>query len=422
MVAENERLSEESRENYERYRQIFNIAPAGIYEVDFQTGKFINVNDAISDYSGYTKAELLSMNAIDVLTEESQKLLIERTGKMLSGERVPNSVDYEIIRKDGRLAWLNVTNRFIYQGDKIVGSTVVARDVTEKKRLESELQRSEEHLRSLMENASNFAVYRLARDDQNPHQLRVVFVSPSVREIVGIRDPMKFETWFENMHPDDVAHIVKANQEAFQTMRFDEEYRTWNPYKNDWRWIHAISTGTQDEEKWTGYVNGIMIDITERKLAEEALRERDKELNAKANELEEINTTLKVLLEQRIEDRNALKEKIIIHIREKVLPYIDKLKRTRLSAKQKICTEMIESSIDHMVSPFISKMATILKDLTPTEFRIAELIQHGRTTKEIAELISLSPRTIDTHRRSIRRKLGIANQRINLRSHLLSLT
>ena len=131
-------------------------------------------------------------------------------------------------------------------------------------KVRAELRKSEEHLRSLRESASNFAIYRLASDESGPHHLSVAFVSNSAKEILGIQDPMKFETWFENMHPDDVERVAKANQEALNTMRFDEEYRTYNNAMGEYRWIHAVSTGTTNEKGWTGFVNGIMIDVTEK--------------------------------------------------------------------------------------------------------------------------------------------------------------
>ena len=83
-----------------------------------------------------------------------------------------------------------------------------------RKEAEKELWEGREHLRSLMESASNFAVYRLVHDKDNPFHLQVVFVSPSLKEIMGIPDPLRFETWFEEMHPDDRQRMVAAMRSA----------------------------------------------------------------------------------------------------------------------------------------------------------------------------------------------------------------
>jgi DNA-binding CsgD family transcriptional regulator len=53
--------------------------------------------------------------------------------------------------------------------------------------------------------------------------------------------------------------------------------------------------------------------------------------------------------------------------------------------------------------------------------QIVNLIKHGNTTKEIAEIMYISPRTVETHRMNIREKIGLGKKRANLRSHLLSL-
>lgn len=152
-----------------------------------------------------------------------------------------------------------------------------------------------------MESATNFAVYRLVSDETGPHKLKVKFISPSARKILGVAEPMKFETWFENVHPDDMERLIGANQRAFKTKRFNEEYRAYHKDKDEWRWIHAISTGVVNKKPLSHSVNGILIDVTERKRSDEALKLKDMELESKTRELEELNAALKVLI-QKIEE------------------------------------------------------------------------------------------------------------------------
>ena len=164
------------------------------------------------------------------------------------------------------------------------------------------------------------------------------------------------------------------------------------------------------------------------KQTEKIAEERTLEL-AKANEelrmhklmLEESNTALRVLLKKRDEDKIEIEEKMLYNVKELVKPYIEKLKETELSPKQTALINVIESNIDDIISPFVRDMSLKFLKLTPMEIQVANLIKQGKTTKQIAELMNLSGRTIETHRKKIRTKIGIGNKKANLRSHLLSL-
>lgn len=135
-------------------------------------------------------------------------------------------------------------------------------------------KRSEEDLRSLMENASSFAIYRLLRDRKKPDGFSVVFVSPSISDIVGVSDPMKFDTWRENIDPDDLKRITEASVKAGKTSKLDATMRVYHPQKQEWRWIQAISTGAPGQKGEPRYVNGIIVDITDRRRAAEEAREQ----------------------------------------------------------------------------------------------------------------------------------------------------
>ena len=82
-------------------------------------------------------------------------------------------------------------------------------------------ERDEEHFSALMESATNFVIYRLVYDNSRPHLPRVIFASPSIVDVMGVSDPMKFETWLENIHPDEKEDVAQANMRAFETGKFD---------------------------------------------------------------------------------------------------------------------------------------------------------------------------------------------------------
>ncbi len=132
------------------------------------------------------------------------------------------------------------------------------------------------------------------------------------------------------------------------------------------------------------------------------------------------NVALRVLLKKRGEDRFEIQEKMLYNIKELVKPYIVKMKNTALSSLQMALLSVVESNIDDIISPFVRDMSLKFLKLTPMEIQVANLIKQGKTTKQIAELMNLSSRTIETHRKKIRTKIGIGNKKANLRSHLLS--
>ena len=165
----------------------------------------------------------------------------------------------------------------------------------------------------------------------------------------------------------------------------------------------------------------IVHDITRRKQLEEAGRIREKELDEKSVRLQEENSSLKLALSHRDRDKEELENRILANVKKQVFPYIEKVKAGRLTESQMAYMEMIESSLNLIISPFAQKLSALYSGFTPTEIQTATLIKDGKTTKEIAELLKVSPGTVHTHRNAIRNKLKISNKDINLRSYLLSL-
>ena len=147
VITDRKQAEKDLRESEEKYRQLVNYAPAGIYEVDFTKGKLVSVNDVMSEYTGYSKDELLNMSAPDFLTRESQKQMQDRIARLMKGERIYGSAEYKARTKDGREFWMLVNARYFYDKyGKLQSAMVVAHDITDRKRAQEEKERLEDRL------------------------------------------------------------------------------------------------------------------------------------------------------------------------------------------------------------------------------------------------------------------------------------
>ena len=166
----------------------------------------------------------------------------------------------------------------------------------------------------------------------------------------------------------------------------------------------------------------LVTEIEERKLIEASLRQKEEELSRQSVNLQETNTALKILLNQRVQDKEDTEAMMMMNIKELILPYLEKIKNSRLDEKQKSYLERLEANLNDITSSYLQKISAQFQNLTPMQIQIADLVKAGKSTKEISELLNLSDRAIEFHRNNLRDKLGLKNKKLNLRSYLLSLS
>jgi len=160
-------------------------------------------------------------------------------------------------------------------------------------------------------------------------------------------------------------------------------------------------------------------DITERKQLEQELIKAKKDLENKNIELQEMNSALKVLLKKREGDQKEFEEKMISNLKILILPYLEKLKSCSEQQKMTLAN-IIQTHIDDILSPFSRSLNVNYSNLTNRDIMIADLIQQGKSTKEIAILLNLSIGSVNTQRYRIRRKLNLTKKN-NLQIYLSSL-
>jgi len=105
-----------------------------------------------------------------------------------------------------------------------------------------------------------------------------------------------------------------------------------------------------------------------------------------------------------------------------VLPYVEKLKNSRLKPRDKTLVEIVETHLNDVISPLLQRFANAKILLTPQEMQVANLVKDGKTSKEIADILNVSEATVNFHRKNLRIKFGLTHQKTNLRSYLISMS
>jgi len=163
-----------------------------------------------------------------------------------------------------------------------------------------------------------------------------------------------------------------------------------------------------------GGLIGTEMDITERNRAQLQL-----EMHTKA--LENTNTALRVLLKQVNENKTEMETKVLDNFARLVAPYLDTLEENLANTPQQEYIKVIRENITKITSSFSMTLSSSYLGLSPREIQVADLVRHGRTNKEAARILNISINAVEFHRNNLRKKLGIQNRKVNLRTHLLSM-
>jgi PAS domain S-box-containing protein len=337
---------------------------------------------------------------------------------MQTGE--PYELDLELARTDGPSRWIiarSETKRD--QNGQIIGLRGTAQDITERKKAEEELRKSEERYHAIFENAP-MGIFHSTLDG------KLIFANPRLAQMLGYEST---EELISTVNRSNVSEQLYVEPDKRNT--FIEEVLSqggWHTFEDRYRRkngdvieanvkFRAISNpdNTLDE------VEGFIEDITELKRLEAEKRTREIELNKSKNDLEETNAALRVMLRQRDAEKYDIEQNIIANIKASVFPYIEKLKTSGLKEDQMAYCSEVESHLNEITSLYIKELASKYLGLTPIEIQVAYLIKEGKASKEIAKLLNASVHTVTTHRYHIRKKIGLKGKDVNLRTYLQNL-
>ena len=293
-------------------------------------------------------------------------------------------------------------------------------EISQRRLVEAQLLESDNRFRLALDVSSN-GVWDRNLDTGE------VYVGENWHRTLGYenKDEISNDLAFEDLlHPDDRERVLALRESHVQgiTPRYEVEYRMRNK-EGAWQWF--LSRGqavARNEQGRARRIIGTHIDITRLKKVEAELQHAQAMLEQRVKErtieLSESNIALTVLLKKREEDRTILAEQVLSNTSKLVEPFLDRLKESGLNEQQQVLVGIIQSNIEELTSPFANNFSNKLVRLTPSEIQVANMVKLGKRTKEIADIMHLSPGTISIHRKNIRKKLELTHQKTNLQTML----
>ena len=236
--------------------------------------RFIDVNDAFCRSSGYSREELLSMTVHDIDPDYSAEIWPEFWKKL----KQSGSLTFESCHrsKEGRIFPVEITATFFeYNGKEYHCS--FARDITERKRAEEALRQSEENFQALAENANDGIL--IAMGEEGWH----VYANRRAVEITGYPVQELLKTCIRDLaHPDELPKLTERYKKRLTGLEVPKPYETALVNKDGIKVPIEISPS---KTTWQNQPAEMVIfrDITERKRAEEALREEEEKFRAIAD-------------------------------------------------------------------------------------------------------------------------------------------
>jgi PAS domain S-box-containing protein len=300
-------LAEEAlREKDEKFRHLAEYAPAAIYEIDCKSLRFKSVNDFMCALSGYSEKELLSMSPFDLLNAESKDRFQEIIRKSAAGEKIDPKVEFGLITKDGRLLWATLSAKLTYKNNELDCAFVVAHDITERKKSEELLKESESKYVRLF-NTAEVGMFRTKLNNSE-----ILECNEKLLQILGY-------TREEMLGRPAILFYVDAGQRQELAKINQTKGELVDSEINLFSKLGKVKTCLLSSKLYPdeGILEGSIIDITERKEAEEALVKSEANYRNLLNGMSE--TAWVIDFERNFIDVNDAAVKVLGYSKEELL-------------------------------------------------------------------------------------------------------
>jgi len=263
------RVEEVLRESEERYRRLVETAPEVIYNLSAEDGTITLLNPAFERITGWSRAEWLGKPFMPLVHPDDVTLAMETFQHVLRGEAT-RPYELRILSKSGEYLIGEFTSFQHIEKRKVIGEFGIARDITERKRAEEAVRKSEEKYRGLTENV-NLGIYRNTVGPEG----KFIEANPAIIRMFGHKSKKEFLAINVSDLYQNAADRKKFNDKMLKE-GFVKDEELWLKRKDGSLFIGSVSAvAVKDERGHVKYYDGIIDDITERKRAKEALQESE---------------------------------------------------------------------------------------------------------------------------------------------------
>jgi len=269
-IEDRKRAEDSLRKSEERWRSVFENSAIGVALTDLN-GRFLATNHVYQTIVGYTEEELRAVSFLDLTHEDYRQANSALIIELLEGKRQQFQIEKKYLRKDGGLIWVS-NNVSLVPGTERVPRFIMAlsEDITQRKRAEEALRRSEAYL------AEGQRLAKTGSWAVDPKTEKCIYWSEEMRQIFGL-DPQRSnlpdrEEFLRLVHPDDRDRFNERVDKALRTKAdLVHDYRIALP-DGTVKHIHGIGHLVLDGTGNIIECVGTDMDVTERKRAEDQLR------------------------------------------------------------------------------------------------------------------------------------------------------
>ncbi len=280
-ITDQKRAEEELRESEEKYRSVVKNANEAVFIVQDEIIRYSNPKT--SEINEYTEEELNGMAISELVHPDDRQIVLQRNRQRQKGESIVDTYSQRIITKTGKIKWIEI-KPIAFNWEHNPAVLVFASDITERKQAEEALVLSEEKYKNLAQNIPDI-LYEL---DQYG---KITSINDSFYNYLGYDlNEITDQPFSKFIHPDDINKVSQSFLEAIETKRKRTKGLTFRLVSKDEKiyWFELNSTMEFDIDGNYFKENGIIRDITERKQAEEELKESEKRFKELADLLPQV--------------------------------------------------------------------------------------------------------------------------------------